>query len=157
MSPGLFEALSGLTYLDLSAKNSGQAIARLEAEIASNHERCPARALAEAHRVAGDAAKEEQALRRAVSVDPRLTDAYGRLAQFYLRHKRIDEARAEFEGIVKRDPSAVMARTMVGMLLDQQGKREEAKKVYAAAVTGSANAPIAPTTWRSFTLSRALT
>ena len=45
------------------------------------------------------------------------------MAQFYLRHKRIDEARAEFEGIAKRDPSAVMARTMVGMLLDQQCAR----------------------------------
>ena len=144
LSPGFFEALSGLTYLDLSARNSAQAIARLEAEIT----RQPTSGalfvlLAQAHRVAGDAANEEQALRRAVAVDPRLTEAYGLLAQFYLRHKRIDEARAEFEGIAKRDPSAAMARTMVGMLLDQQGQREEAKKVYAAAVTGSANAPIA--------------
>ena len=144
LSPGLLEALSGLTYLDVSARNSAQAIARVEAEIT----RQPTSGalfvlLAQAHRGAGDAAKEEQALRRAVSVDPRLTDAYGLLAQFYLRHKRIDEARAEFEGIVKRDPSAVMARTMVGMLHEQQGNRQEAKSAYAAAVRGSDNAPIA--------------
>jgi tetratricopeptide (TPR) repeat protein len=144
LSPGFLEALSGLTYLDLTARNSAQAIARLEPEIT----RQPTSGalfvlLAQAHRVAGDAAKEEQALRRAVSVDPRLTDAYGLLAQFYLQHKRLDEARAEFEGMVKRDPSAVMARTMVGVLHEQQGNREEAKKAYTAAVRGSDNAPIA--------------
>ncbi len=65
------------------------------------------------------------------------------LAQLYLRQKRIDEARAEFEAMVQRDPSDVMARTMVGILLDQQGKRDEAKKAYEAAVSGTENAPVA--------------
>ena len=50
------------------------------------------------------------------------------LAQLYVEQRRIDEARAEFEGIVKRDPSAVGARTMVGMLLEAQGKSDEARK-----------------------------
>ena len=145
LSPGFLEALSGLTSLDLSDRNTAQAIARLEAEIARQQPTSGALfvLLAQAHRVARDAPKEEQALRQAISVDPRLPDAYALLAEFYLRYKRIDEALAEYEGIVKRDPSAVMARTMVAMLLDQQGKREEAKKAYAAAVSGSGNAPIA--------------
>ena len=144
LSPGFSEAIGGLTFLDLAAKNPTSAIARLEAEITKQ----PANAallilLARAHNAAGDYAKEEQALRRAVSADPRLTTTYAMLAQFYLRQKRTDEARAEFEGIVKRDPSAVGARTMLGILLDQEGKHEEAIKVYATAVSGTGNAPVA--------------
>jgi tetratricopeptide (TPR) repeat protein len=93
--------------------------------------------------VAGDKAKEEQALRRAVSVDPRFTAGYAALAELYLQQKRIDEARAEYEGIAQRDPSNVSARTMVGMLLEQQGKRDDAIKAYQAALNGTDNAPVA--------------
>ena len=78
-----------------------------------------------------------------MSVDPRFTAGYGMLAQLYLRQKRTDEARAEFEAMAERDPSAVGPKTMVAMLLDQQGKREEAKKVYEATVSGTDNAPVA--------------
>ena len=92
---------------------------------------------------AGDEAKAEQALRRAVSVDPRFTTGYAMLAQLYMQQGRLDEARAEFEGIVERDPSAIGARTMVGMLLEAQGKREEARKSYEATVNGTENAPVA--------------
>ncbi len=144
LTPGFVEAIGGLTLLDLAAKSPAAAIARLETEIA----RQPANAallilLARTHNAAGDYAKEEQALRRAVSADPRFPTGYALLAQLYLRQKRTAEARAEYEGIIKRDPSAVGARTMLGMLLDQDGNREEAKKAYAAAVSGTNNAPVA--------------
>src|SRR5207244_3415491 len=52
-------------------------------------------------------------------------------------------ARAEFESIVKRDPSDVGARTMVGWLLETEGRRDEARKAYEAAVSNPSNAPIA--------------
>ena len=78
-----------------------------------------------------------------MSVDPRFTTGYALLAQLYRRQGRLDQARAEFEGIVERDPSAIGARTMVGMLLEAQGKREEAMKSYEATVNGTENAPFA--------------
>lgn len=144
LSPGLLEAVAGLTYLDLMAKAPAAATARLDAEIARQPNNAALLALlARTHNAAGDHAREEQALRRAVSVDPRFTAGYSLLAQYYLRQNRLDEARAEFEGIAKRDPSAVQARTMVGVLLEQQGKRDEAKKAYEAAVSGTDNAPVA--------------
>jgi tetratricopeptide (TPR) repeat protein len=144
LTPGLTDAISGLTYLDLQAKNTATAITRLEAEIAKR----PTNAalltlLARAYNVSGDVAKEEQTLRRAVSVDPRLTAAYGSLALLYLRQKRLDEALVEFEGIAERDPSNVSARTMVGIILEQQGKRDEAIKAYQMATSGTNNAPVA--------------
>src|SRR5204862_1860628 len=138
------EALGGLTYLDLTAKAPEQAIARLETEITKKPTSAPLLALlARAHSATGDQGKTEQALRRAVSVDPRFTPGYTMLAQLYMQQRRIDEARAEFEGVVQRDPSAVGARTMVGMLLEVQGKRDEARKSYEATVNSTENAPVA--------------
>ena len=144
LSPGFLEAVSGLTFLDLMAKTPAPAISRLEAEIARQPTNAALFALlARAHNAAGDATKEEQALRQAVSVDPRFTAGYAMLAQLYLRQKRTDEARAEFEAMAQRDPSNVVPKTMVAILLDQQGKREEAKKAYEATVRGTDNAPVA--------------
>jgi putative PEP-CTERM system TPR-repeat lipoprotein len=144
ISPGFVEAVGGLTYLDLVDKNPARAIARLESEITKQPTSAPLLALlARVHSAAGDEAAAEQALRRAVSVDPRFTDGYTMLAKRYMKQGRLDEARAEFEGIAKRDPSAIGARTMVGMLLEAQGKREEAKKSYEATVNATENAPFA--------------
>ena len=144
LSPEYVEALGGLTYLDLQAKNTAGAVARLDAEIVKQPTNAALLALlARAHSVAGDEAKAEQALRRAVSVDPRFTQGYTMLAQLYLKQRRLDEARIEFEGIAKRDPSDVGARTMTGLLFEAQGKRDEARKSYEATVNGPGNAPVA--------------
>ena len=56
-------------------------------------------------------------------VDPYFPLGYTMPANFYVHHGRIDEARAEFEGIVRRDPSNISARTTFGILLEMQGKR----------------------------------
>jgi tetratricopeptide (TPR) repeat protein len=144
ITPGFLEALAGLTYLDLTAKNQAGAIARLDAEVIKQPTSAPLLALlARAHNIAGDEAKAEQALRRAVSADPRFTTGYAVLAQLYRRQGRLDQARAELESVVERDPSAIGARTMVGMLLEAQGKREEARKSYEVTVKYTENAPFA--------------
>ena len=65
------------------------------------------------------------------------------LAQLYMKQQRLDEARAEFERMVKRDPRAVGPRTMVGVILETQGKRDEARRSYEATVAEMTNAPVA--------------
>jgi len=144
MSPGSIEPLGGLTILDIQTGNPAQAIARLEPEIAKQPNNPSLLALAaRAHLAAGDQVKTEQVLRRAVSIDPRFTPGYAMLAQLFMKQRRLDEARAEFEGIAQRDPSSVAARTMVGMLLQAQGKSDEARKSYEATVNGTQDAPVA--------------
>jgi tetratricopeptide (TPR) repeat protein len=70
--------------------------------------------------------------------------AYTTLGQMYLQQQRLDEARHEFEEIVKRKPDSVPARTMVGMILDVQQKHEESRKVYEGIVSrGGVRAPVA--------------
>lgn len=144
LSPGFLEGLSGLMYLDLQAKNPAASVARLEAESAKQPTNAPLLALlARAQNAAGNQAGAEQALRRAVSVDPRFTAAYSMLAQLYTRQGRLDAALTEFQGIVSRDSSATGARTMVGMLLEAQGKRDDAVKAYEATLSANPNAPVA--------------
>ena len=144
LSPGLLEAVSGLTYLDLSARDAAAAITRLEGEIARQPDNPNLFVLlSRAHSAAGDPTKQEEALRSAVSVDPRFKTGYTMLASLYVRQRRLDEARAEYEAIAKRDPSNVMAVTMVGLLLEQQGKRDEAIKAYERLVKGAENSPVA--------------
>ena len=145
LSPGFLEALGGLTYLDLQAKAPAQAIARLEPEIAkqpTKRLRCW-RSLARAHAAAATRRRRSRRFVARCPSIPAFMPGYSMLAQLYMQQRRIDEARAEFEGIVQRDPSAVGARTMVGMLLEAQGKRDDARKSYEATVSGTENAPVA--------------
>ena len=144
LSPGYLEALAGLTYLDIAEKRPAQSVARLEAEVARRPSSAPLLTLlARAHGAAGNQAKEEEVLRQAVTVDPRFTTGYAMLAQLYIRQKRTDAARAEFEGMVERDPNAIGARTMIGMLWEAEGKRDEARKSYEATVKVNENAAVA--------------
>lgn len=144
ISSGSADALAGLTFLDIQTKVPAKAIARLEPEIAKQPDNLSLLALAaQAHIADGDRAKAEQLLRRAVEIDPRFAAGYTMLAQLYMRQGRLDEARAEFEGLAKRSSSAVAARTMVGMLLEAQGKRDEARRSYETTLNGTQDAPVA--------------
>jgi Tfp pilus assembly protein PilF len=144
LAPGNTEAIAGLVGLDLEAKQVGAAVARMDAELAKQPDRADLLTLAgQVYQQAGQGDKAEQALRRAVTVDPRFSAAYTSLALLYVQQKRLDEARAEFEGMAKRDPGAVGPPTMVGVIFELQGKRDEARRWYEGVVAASNDAPVA--------------
>jgi tetratricopeptide (TPR) repeat protein len=144
LTPDDFDATAGLIGLDLQARQFKSAADRIDAALTKQPDRLELLVLAgEVYSQAGQNDRAEQALRRAVAVDPRFSVAYGMLAQLYVKQQRLDQARAEFEGMVKRDPRAVEPRTMVGIILETQGKREEAKRWYEATVAEMSNAPVA--------------
>ena len=143
LSPDNFEAIAGLIGLDLQAKKFGAAVNRIEVELAKQPDRPELLALAgRVYFQAGQSEKAEQSLRRAVTTDPRYSVGYMLLGQLYVQEKRLDAARTEFEGMTKRDPRAVGPRTMVGFILEMQGKRDEAKRWYEATLAEVSNAPI---------------
>ena len=145
MSPGMFEAVAGLVALDVQAKQVPNAVARIDNEIARQGDAPRTELLALAaqiYNLAGQAPRAEQALKRAVQVDPSFSSGYGMLAQLYMQQKRLDEAKTEFEGMVKRDPSAPGPRTMVGVILEAQGKRDEARKSYEETIAAVKDAPV---------------
>ena len=129
LTPGFLEALGGLTYLDLPAKNPAAAIARLDAEIVKQPTSAPLLVLlARAHSAAGDEAKAEQALRRAVSVDPRFTPGLHHAGATLCEARAARRSACRVRGHGKRNPSDIGARTMVGMLLESQGRRGRREK-----------------------------
>ncbi len=143
LSPNDAEAITGLVALDIRAKQVSTAVGRVEAALAKLPNK-PELLVVAAHvyTSAGEPVKAEQALKRAITADPRFSTGYAMLASFYVQQKRLDEARAEFEGMVKRDPSAAGPRTMVGLILETQGKKAEAKKWYEDTVAAINDAPI---------------
>jgi len=142
-APGDPEAITGVLAVDVQAKQFDAAISRIDAELKKQPDNVELLVLAAGvYNQAGQSNRAEQALRRAVMTDSRFWSGYALLAQFYLQQQRLDAARTEFEEMAKRDPKAVGPRTMVGVILEAQGKREEAKRWYEATVAEMPNAPI---------------
>lgn len=139
------EALSGLTALDLQAKQPAVARARIEARLAAAPDE--PRLLLIAARVyiaLGDLTATERSLRKVIEIDPAQLDAYALLGQFYASRRRLDEARVEFEAIAKRSPAAaVRARTVVGVILQMQNRQAEAQTRYETVLAMDPRAAVA--------------
>ena len=144
LSPTDLDAIAGLVGVDVAAKQLPAAVARVESEIAKQPDRPELLVLAaRVYSFAGQNDKAEQALRRAVTVDPRFSAGYDMLAQLYIQQKRLDEARVEYERIVERDPSAIWPGRWWGCSWKSQNNRNDAKKAYEATVAMTDSAPIA--------------
>jgi tetratricopeptide (TPR) repeat protein len=91
----------------------------------------------------GDDKSAEDVLRRALKVDSRLTQAYGALAQIYMRQRRLDSAEAEFTALAELDPTPVGALTMVGTLQQMRGDTKSARAQYKRVLDLDANASVA--------------
>jgi tetratricopeptide (TPR) repeat protein len=98
---------------------------------------------ARTYAAAGDEKGTEDLLRRAVQTDPGLLQAYAALGQLYVKQKRIDGARAEFENLAKRDPKPAGALTMLGTIEQMQGNGAAAKTHYERALEADPDAAVA--------------
>jgi Tfp pilus assembly protein PilF len=68
---------------------------------------------------------------------------YRLLGQLYAQQKRLDEARAEFENLLKRNPTSVPTQTMIGMIHEAQGHLPQAEKSYESVLAVNARAAVA--------------
>lgn len=68
--------------------------------------------------------------------------AYIGLARVFMRQRKLDAARAEFEQLAARHPTSVVAPTMIGVILEMQNKRDEAEKMYERALSIDPTAPL---------------
>ena len=78
----------------------------------------------------GDEKTAEEFLRRAIDADASNFDAYTLLAQLYVPQRKLDQALAEYDKLAARQPGAVGPPTMAGLVLEAQGKQEEARRRY---------------------------
>jgi tetratricopeptide (TPR) repeat protein len=94
-------------------------------------------------RAAGDSAKTEQLLRRAIDADAGAFEAYSMLGDLYFSEKKLDAARQQFDQIAAQRPRDVGARTIAGMMVETQGNVDEARKRYEQVLQIDPNAAVA--------------
>jgi len=140
----LVEPLSALVALDLKDKRPDSARARIEQRLQKSANSSPVLALAgRTWAATGDASKGEELLRRAIDADPSNLDAYSTLAGLYASGRKFDQAVAEFDKLAARQPKAVGPPTMAALILQSQGKTEEARRRYERLVEANPRAAVA--------------
>src|SRR5450759_4361700 len=140
----LVEPLTGLVLLDVEGKAPARARARIEQRLQKAPKDSVVLALAgRTWGATGDAAKAEEFLRRAIDADPSNLDAYSLLGGLYVSQRKLDQAIVEFDKLAARQPAAVGPPTMAGLILQAQGKDEEARKRYERIVEKDPHAAVA--------------
>lgn len=81
-----------------------------------------------------DRIKAEETLAKAVSLEPKNAQVGVLLAEFQLRGRNMDTALASFNAVLGSAPLNAQALTGKGMVLQLQGKKAEAAKLYLQAV-----------------------
>ena len=144
LSPSSTEALSGLIALDFAERHPDAAKARIAERIRDDKASPDLLMLgARTYMAAGDQAEAEKLYRRVLAADASHLPAYAALAQLYLTQRRLDEALAEFDSLAGRDRNPVAALTASGMILETQGKKEDARRRYERALAADPSAAVA--------------
>jgi putative PEP-CTERM system TPR-repeat lipoprotein len=142
--PTDIEATTGIVRIDLSRGRTKDAITRVEDGLKVAAPSGDFLVLAaRAYATAGNPAKAEELLKRAIEAEPARLQAYGLLGQLYLSQHRLDDARDQFQQVVTRNPKSIPANTMLGMLLEAQGHGPEAEKQYQTVLTIDPRAVVA--------------
>ena len=140
----LVEPLSALVALDVEAKKPEAARARVQRALEKSPTSSAVLVLAGRTWIAtGDQAKGEEFLRRAIDADAANFEAYSLLGGLYLSQKKLDQAIAEYDRLAARQPGAAGPQTVVAMILQQQGKDDEARRRYERIVEADPHAVVA--------------
>lgn len=143
LDKGSVDALTGLIALDFKANNTAAATARIEERLKTDTTPTMLLLAARTYWTAKDLASAERVLRQAIETSPALLTSYGMLAQLYVSQKKLDQARVEFENLASKQSKPVGALTMSGIILQAQGKGDQAKKRYEDVLAIDSRAAIA--------------
>ena len=130
LEPRSIETLSVSIALDLKENNATGARARLEERLKEEQSSQLLLLAANTYVALSDQTAAEKVLRAAIAADPSRNEPYAMLGSLYLNQKKLDEAFHEFEALSTRQAKPVQPLTMMGMILEQQGKPDLAKQRY---------------------------
>jgi tetratricopeptide (TPR) repeat protein len=135
LDPNNYAAIVGANRIDMLAGRHQQAIARVEGALARTS-RTPELLVQAAlpYGGTGNSAKVEALLLEAIQKDPSGSVPYNLLGQWYATHQRLPEAIKQFETLSGHEPKSIGPITMIGLLLEAQGKTAEAEKYYEKAL-----------------------
>jgi tetratricopeptide (TPR) repeat protein len=144
LNPASAEAVAGLIRLDLRDKAYAQAVQRVQ----EFTKRAPANPrgfflAAQTYANANDIPQAVSSARKAIELDADYLEAYALLGQLYIRERKLEAARQEFERLVERHPMDIGAHTMIGILLQIEQRHAEATKVYEKVLTLDPRAVVA--------------
>jgi tetratricopeptide (TPR) repeat protein len=143
-SPNDLESLAALTNFDMASGRPADAAARFETLLKGAKPNVELLLLAaRAQEAAKNVDRAEELLEQAIQLDPDRLQPYVSLGQLYGRQRRLEEAIQKFRDVVTRSPKSVAAATMVGMLLEAQGKSADAEKQYEAVLGIDSRAVVA--------------
>jgi len=130
LEPKSIDVFESLIALDFKQNNPSGAKSRVEDRLAQ--ERTPQVLLIAARTSLSikDVEAAEKMLRELIQLAPSVSESYGLLGSIYLGQKKLDQAVTEFESLAKLQTKPVGPLTMVGMILERQGKRDLARKKY---------------------------
>jgi tetratricopeptide (TPR) repeat protein len=140
-APNDLEALTGLVLVDLSAGRIVEARARVDQALKANDKNGDLLILsARVHAAAKEMDLAEEALKKAIDLDPARLRSYGMLATLFISQNRLAEAEVKFQEMIERNPNSVGINTMLGMLYETRGKIADAERQYekVLALDGSA-------------------
>jgi tetratricopeptide (TPR) repeat protein len=134
LAPESIEAIRGLTTLEILEGRPQRAVAMIEQRLKRvADDRDLMMLAASVYVLVGNAVKAEQALLQVVSREPNYQGAHVELANLYVEQNRLDVARQRLALVTKGD-AAIGAQAMLGMILQQEDKREEAIGVFEKVV-----------------------
>jgi Tfp pilus assembly protein PilF len=147
LNPKSVDALTGLVRIDLVEGKRDAVRARLDSRLAAvDAKKDPSLLLlaGKTFLVLEDQQRAERMLRDCLEVDPSNMDAYSSLAGLLKTEGRLDDAKKEYEEVARRLPkTAVVADTMIGIILALQDKHDEAVKHFEKALAVDPRAAVA--------------
>ncbi len=142
--PRSYQALAGLLTTEMQSKNFGSAKALIDKQLALMPNDPNVLLMgAQTYDALGNAAEMEKLLKKTVEADAQSLQAYAMLGKMYYEQGRLDLARRELERFVTTAPLSVPGNTMLGTILQLQGKPDEAKVRYTKALQTDPRAAVA--------------
>ena len=143
LNPADSDAFGGLVALDLTARDSAGARARVDAKLAASPTPWLLVLAARTYAATGDVPGAERFLQRAIALDSGFLPAYGALGQLYASQGQLDAARAQFERLASQSPKPVGALTMLGIILQAKGDVDGARDRFERALQIDSEAAVA--------------
>lgn len=144
LNPNMVEPLMALVALDLRDGKQAEARARVQERLTRAPNNSAILGLAGSTWAAtGDLAGAEAHLKKAIEIDASNFEAYSTLARVYLAQQKPDAAVAEFDRLAAKQPNGIGPQTMAALILQSQGKNEDAQKRYERLVEADPRAAVA--------------
>ena len=143
LSPQDVEAVEGLVRIDLQTGRTAEARTRVDRAVSGAHTVDFLVLAARTYSTTKDNARAVAFLERALEADPTRLPVYGMLCELYVRQGNPEAARRQVESLIARNPNSISGNTMLGMLLEIQGKASEAEAQYRKVLQMDRTAPVA--------------